>query len=117
MAQAYYQSHIALIPTAFAEETSQACPEAMATNNRIIATNIRGLPNRILDNFNGMLINSEARSLINAVERLINDRNLLKKLPSNLLLTVGAFRKDQWDRNGFHYRRLSTCRLLDFFTV
>jgi len=45
MAQAYYQSHIALIPTAFAEEKSQACPEAMATNSRIIATNIRGLPN------------------------------------------------------------------------
>jgi glycosyltransferase involved in cell wall biosynthesis len=97
MTQAYYQSHIALIPTAFAEGTSLSCLEAMATNNGIIATNIGGLPNLILDNFNGMLINPEARSLINAVERLINDRNLLKKLASNALLTAGAFRKDQWD--------------------
>ena len=97
MVQAYHQSHIALIPTVFAEGTSLSCLEAMATNNGIIATNIGGLPNLILDNFNGMLINPEARNLINAVERLITDRRLLKTLASNALLTANAFIKDKWD--------------------
>jgi glycosyltransferase involved in cell wall biosynthesis len=97
MAQAYHRSHIALIPTAFAEGTSLSCLEAMATNNGIIATNIGGLPNLILNKYNGMLINPDARDLINAVERLIADRRLLKTLASNALLTVNSFRKDQWD--------------------
>jgi glycosyltransferase involved in cell wall biosynthesis len=69
----------------------------MSTNNGIIATNIGGLPNLILNNFNGMLINPEARDLINAVERLIADRRLLKTLASNALLTASTFRKDRWD--------------------
>jgi glycosyltransferase involved in cell wall biosynthesis len=98
MAQAYHQSHIALIPTAFAEGTSLSCLEAMATNNGIIATNIGGLPNLILNKFNGMLINPDAWDLINAVERLIADRKLLKTLASNALLTAQSFRKDQWDQ-------------------
>ncbi len=97
MPQAYHQSHIALIPTAFAEGTSLSCLEAMATNNGIIATNIGGLPNLIMNNFNGMLINPEARSLINAVECLITDRKFLKTLASNALSTAHSFRKDQWD--------------------
>jgi len=97
MAQAYHQSHIAVIPTVFAEGTSLSCLEAMATNNGIIATNIGGLPNLIMDNFNGMLINPEARSLINAVERCISDRKLLRTFASNALLTADAFKKDQWD--------------------
>jgi glycosyltransferase involved in cell wall biosynthesis len=98
MAGAYQQSHIALIPTAFAEGTSLSCLEAMASNNGIIATNIGGLPNLILNNFNGMLINPDAWDLINAVERLIANRQLLKTLASNALLTASSFRKDQWDR-------------------
>jgi len=98
MAQAYHQSHIALIPTAFAEGTSLSCLEAMATNNGIIATNIGGLPNLIINKFNGMLINPDADNLINAVERLINDRKLLKTLASNALITANSFRKDQWDQ-------------------
>ena len=98
MVQAYQQSHIALIPTAFAEGTSLSCLEAMATNNGVIATNIGGLPNLIINSFNGMLINPEASSLSDAVERLITDRLLLKKLASNALLTAGSFRKDQWDQ-------------------
>ena len=97
MAQAYHQSHIALIPTSFAEGTSLSCLEAMATNNGIIATNIGGLPNLVLNNFNGMLINPDTGNLINAVERLITDRRLLKTLASNALLTANSFRKDQWD--------------------
>jgi glycosyltransferase involved in cell wall biosynthesis len=97
MTRAYHQSHIALIPTSFAEGTSLSCLEAMATNNGVIATNIGGLPNLILNDFNGMLINPEVGSLINAVERLITDRQQLKKLASNALLTANAFTKDQWD--------------------
>jgi glycosyltransferase involved in cell wall biosynthesis len=97
MAEAYHRSHIALIPTAFAEGTSLSCLEAMATNNGIISTNIGGLPNLILNNFNGMLINPDPGSLINAVERLIADRKLLKTLASNALLTVDSFRKEEWD--------------------
>ncbi|PWT76923.1 MAG: glycosyl transferase family 1 [Bacteroidetes bacterium] len=111
MVEAYHQSHIAIIPTAFAEGTSLSCLEAMATNNGIVATNIGGLPNLIINKFNGMLINPDANDLINAVERLINDRKLLKTLASNALLTVNSFRKDQWDQKWNSIIEESLCSL------
>lgn len=97
MPKAYANSHIILVPTAFSEGTSLSCIEAMATNNGIIATNVGGLPNLIIDHFNGLLINPDEKSLIKAIEFLLNDRNLLQKMATNALHISKVFEKDNWE--------------------
>ena len=74
MHRAYESSHIVLVPTNYSEGTSLSCIEAMATRNGIVATTVGGLPNLILDGFNGLLIKPGAHDLAPAIERLVEDR-------------------------------------------
>lgn len=98
MHKAYTNSHIILVPTRYSEGTSLSCIEAMATNNAVVATNIGGLPNLIIDSYNGLLIDPNAKALEESVELLISDRSLLKTLAKNAVGVAHAFDKDKWDR-------------------
>ena len=97
MEQAYTESQIVIVPTLYAEGTSLSCIEAMATNNAIVSTNIGGLPNLIIDGYNGLLINPTAHDLSKAVERLIVDRELRMRLAANALHLSRSFGKSSWD--------------------
>lgn len=97
MPKAYKKGHVALIPTRYAEGTSLSCLEAMATNNALIATNIGGLPNLVVDGFNGLLIDPTVDALIDAVETLNGDRSYTKLLADRGLDMVSVFEKNKWD--------------------
>ncbi len=79
MPQAYQQAHITIIPTVHSEGTSLSCLEAMASGNAVIATNVGGLPNLILPDFNGLLIDVSAEALLWALKKLIEDKALRQK--------------------------------------
>lgn len=96
MPAAYQASHITLIPTLYSEGTSLSCLEAMATNNAIIATNVGGLPNLIINHFNGLLIDPNTESLIKAINFLLFDRNTLRTLASNSVGVSRVFEKNKW---------------------
>lgn len=98
MHKAYAKSHIAIIPTLYSEGTSLSCLEAMATNNALIATNIGGLPNLVVDSYNGLLIDPTASALEEAVEGLIGDRAKIKRMADNGLSFVRVFEKKNWDK-------------------
>lgn len=98
MEQAYQQADITLIPTLYSEGTSLSCIEAMASGNAIIATNIGGLPNLIIDGYNGILINPAEQELKEALELLIHDELLRKKLGHNASQVAQAFSKQVWEK-------------------
>ena len=98
MHKAYETSHIALVPTIQSEGTSLSCIEAMATNNAIIATNVGGLPNLIINDFNGLLIAPTTEELIFAIESLLRDREKMQQLAANALLVAPAFEKKKWEK-------------------
>lgn len=94
----YREAHIVLIPTAYSEGTSLACLEAMASNCGIIATNVGGLPNLVLHEFNGLLIGPEPGELCLAIERLYRDRQLLEQLARNAYQVSLRFSKSLWEQ-------------------
>lgn len=97
MHRAYEASHIALVPTNYAEGTSLSCIEAMATRNGVIATTVGGLPNLVLDGFNGLLVKPGAASLQRAIERLVDDRPLLAALAENALAVAKTLSQQRWE--------------------
>lgn len=97
MHRAYVDSHVVLVPTMYSEGTSLSCIEALATNNAVIATNVGGLPNLIVDGYNGLLIRPNSWDLARAIERLIGNRALLSTLARNGLETAGTFSKSTWE--------------------
>ena len=94
---AYEKSNVVLIPTRYAEGTSLSCLEAMATNNAVIATNIGGLPNLIVDGFNGLLIEPNTKALKEGMQSIVEDRAYAKTLAKNALEMVKVFEKSKWD--------------------
>lgn len=93
----YQKTDISVIPTLFSEGTSLSCLEAMACQNTIIATNVGGLTNLIINDFNGILINPDENELFDALCRVIDDEKLRKELAKNALNISKRFTKQSWD--------------------
>lgn len=98
MHKAYEKSNVILIPTRYAEGTSLSCLEAMATNNTLIATNIGGLPNLVIDQYNGLLIDPNAKALVGAVELIAENRKLAEQLARNGIEMAKVFEKRNWNK-------------------
>lgn len=97
MNEIYRKSDITVIPTIINEGTSLSCIEAMATGNAIIASNVGGLSDLIIDNYNGLLINPpNSQELQQKIEELISNPNLRKRLGDNALAVAQCFDQKIW---------------------
>jgi len=96
MPEIYQNTDISLVPTMFAEGTSLSCLEAQACGNIVISTNIGGLPNLIIDGYNGLLINPTGQDLMKTLDRVLHDKNLQKTLSQNAVSVASAFDKSIW---------------------
>lgn len=67
MPQYFTDASIVLIPTYFSEGTSLSCLEAMASGRSVIATNIGGLNDLIINNYNGVLVQPLAEDIAAAL--------------------------------------------------
>lgn len=98
MFKTYKDADIAIIPTRYSEGTSLSCIEALASGCAVVATNVGGLPNIIIDHHNGLLISPNAISIKKAIEELINNRSLMNRLSKNGVESAkNAFNKKLWD--------------------
>lgn len=96
MTKPYQISDIVLIPTIYSEGTSLSCLEAMASKTAIIATRVGGLTDLIIDGYNGKLINPDEKSLLNAIEELIEDKEKREMYAKNAYSVSKAFTKKIW---------------------
>ncbi|SHM75969.1 Glycosyltransferase involved in cell wall bisynthesis [Anaerosporobacter mobilis DSM 15930] len=96
MHEVYKITDIALIPTMYSEGTSLSCLEALSSGNAVISTRIGGLTDLILSDYNGMLIEPDGNSLLNALEELLSNPEKMKKIRANAIETAKAFSKNKW---------------------
>jgi len=96
MPRAYQAADIALIPTVHSEGTSLSCLEAMASGNAVIATRVGGLPNLIINNYNGLLIDPRPQELKLAIISLLEDREQMNLFKARNPEVAWAFSKDRW---------------------
>lgn len=96
----YKKSNIVVIPTIASEGTSLSCIEAMATYNVVLSTNVGGLPNLIIDNFNGYLCDNTKESLCSKLKYIINNyNNIHEKICNNAQSVVKeSFLKTRWNK-------------------
>ena len=96
MHQAYQQADITLIPTLHSEGTSLSCLEAMASGNAVIATNVGGLSDLILSEYNGLLIEPNVEALRAALQRLCQDKSLRASLGQKAVEVAAQFALSRW---------------------
>jgi len=93
------KSHIAVIPSIYSEGTSLSCLEAMASGCAVIATNVGGLGNIILPDFNGLLIKPTIKDIREAIIHLIHNLTYAEELANNGFETVThAFSLTNWKK-------------------
>lgn len=90
--------HIAIVPTVGSEGTSLSLLEAMASQCAVIASNVGGMTNIILNGYNGLMVNAgDSSDLTNAIRCLISDNKLREQLSENAYSTASlAFSYSRW---------------------
>ena len=90
---------IAIIPTLGSEGTSLSLLEAMASQCAVVSTGVGGISNVLIDNFNGLVVNPKDDSCQKAIELLINDSALRRRLADRAYQTVSeGFSYDIWKK-------------------
>ncbi|MGE8609397.1 MAG: glycosyltransferase family 4 protein, partial [Acinetobacter baumannii] len=79
---------ISIVPTIGSEGTSLSLLEAMACKTAVVCTNIGGMSNIVIDDFNGFIVNPNVEELFVKVSKLIENNDLRDRLSRNAHLTV-----------------------------
>jgi len=89
--------HIAVAPSLGAEGMSLSLAEAMAAGCAVVATDVGGMTNMVIDGYNGCLVNPDADALTRAIRRLVEDENLRVELGTRAAETAqNAFSLKRW---------------------
>ncbi len=99
MAVVYRAADIVVIPSRFSEGTSFSCLEAMASGCAVISTDVGGLTNLIIDDYNGLLVQPTVEGLSAALERLLSDSCVLQRLRERAQQTAFAFSLQKWQQH------------------
>jgi glycosyltransferase involved in cell wall biosynthesis len=96
----YKNAEISVVPSQMAEGTSLSCLEGLATGLPQIVTWVGGLPDLVLQGYNGILIPPKStEALLEAIEYLYNNRDVLKQMRTNAIATSKAFSKERWEKD------------------
>lgn len=79
MYKVYQECDVAIIPTRASEGTSLSMLEAMATGLPIIGTPAGGLPNLLIDNWNGLMVDLNHESLAEALGFLLSQPEAMRR--------------------------------------
>ncbi len=96
MREAYEPASIVVIPTVAAEGTSLSLLEAQACGKPVITTAVGGLVDLVIDGLNAQVIAPSPAALEDAIEMLLNDRQLALHLAEGAITTVQQFSKQRW---------------------
>ncbi|MEW5920581.1 MAG: glycosyltransferase family 4 protein [Bacillota bacterium] len=96
MPEVYRSADIVVIPTRFSEGTSFSCLEALASGCAVVSTDVGGLTNLIIDEYNGLLIPPAVEALKKALSRLISEPGLRQRLAKQARSTALAFSHRKW---------------------
>lgn len=96
MPEVYRNADIVLVPTCYSEGTSLSCLEAMASGCAVIATNVGGLPELVINRYNGLLIAPDAGELEDALRLLLQDADLRKDLGKKAIATSDCYELQIW---------------------
>lgn len=92
----YQQADIVVIPSIASEGTSLACIEALACGCAVVATNVGGLSDLIIDGYNGLLVDPNADAIAEAVNYLIDNPTERQRLQANAPQSAAVLELTQW---------------------
>jgi len=96
MPEVYASAHIVVIPTVASEGTSLACLEAQASGCAVVATPVGGLAELVIDGVTGLVADPRPESVYSAIDQLIRDPDLRRRLGENSAVAASSFSIQRW---------------------
>jgi glycosyltransferase involved in cell wall biosynthesis len=96
MNKAYIGADIGIIPTLFSEGTSLSVLESQASGVPCVVSNVGGLPNLVLHDYNGMVVKPTFEDFKNAIEHLYNNKDILNKYSKRGIDVAQSFSMEHW---------------------
>lgn len=93
----YREADIVVIPSTYSEGTSMACLEAMASGCAVIASDVGGLTNLILSEFNGLLVPPRTNAFARALSHLVRNPSLRAEMGEHARMSALAFGRARWE--------------------
>jgi glycosyltransferase involved in cell wall biosynthesis len=89
--------HIAVVPSLASEGTSLSLVEAMAAGCAVVASNVGGMTNMVIDGYNGRLIDPDVECLVGVLNELVHGAGLRAQLGRRAAETAReAFSLERW---------------------
>ena len=89
--------HVAVVPSLASEGTSLSVAEAMGAGCAVVATDVGGMTNMIIDGYNGVLVSPNTESLYHGLESVISNDAYRQQLSERGYDTAAhAFCLDNW---------------------
>lgn len=89
---------VVVVPSLGSEGTSLSVAEGMGSGCAVIATNVGGITNMIIDGYNGLLVMPTAADLEDALERIVKEPTLRRELGMRAYETARqAFSLEAWE--------------------
>jgi len=93
----HLKQDIAVIPSLASEGTSLSAAEAMGAGCAVVATDIGGITNMIIDGYNGLLVSPNVSELISALVQVLERPEFMRQLGANAYCVASkGFSLDQW---------------------
>ena len=92
----YNNSDIVLIPTIYSEGTSLSAIEALSCGKIVIASDVGGLTDLIIDGFNGYLCQPDPVSFLEAITVAVQNLNSLSYIRVNAKNSVATLELSNW---------------------
>lgn len=96
--QFHSQYDISVVPTVYSEGTSLSLLEAMSAHCAVVCTNIGGMTNIILDQYNGLMVSPDEEELYDAICSLIENGEYRNQIAERAYETVAtSFSLNKWE--------------------
>ena len=90
---------IVIVPSLGSEGTSLSAIEAMASSNLVLASNVGGLTNIIIDGYNGVLVNPTLDNFYNSLVELLSNPETISNIRINAKKVAdNSFTHEKWSK-------------------
>jgi glycosyltransferase involved in cell wall biosynthesis len=93
----YRMAFLTYVPSLWSEGTSLSAVEAICSGCPVIATDVGGLPNIIINGFNGFIVKADAEEIAKVTERMMVNEEEQKQLAANCISLRNALSKERWE--------------------
>ena len=98
MANLYHDSFLSFVPTRWSEGTSLSALESICCGCPVIVSDVGGLGNIVLPNFNGQIVPPSVKTFYAATKFVLDNPEIRDRWAKNCSMAAGVFGAERWKK-------------------